>query len=217
VHVLFHTPWHLSKGKIESHLAKTLSRWPKRDKKIFCYTIITEDETWCSAYDSETKRQSSEWAGETSLRPKKLKFQRSHIKTILIIFFDSQGVVRKEFVPEGQTVNAEFYKGVMDRHLKRIHRVGPCAFCSRDFFLLHDNVPAHKAASVCQILTQKCHNPLSPPGLSRFISARLFSLSQVESEVKRTPLCVCCWDPRSRSWWIKEGPKRGIFAGFQKL
>jgi len=25
---LIHTPWHLSKGKIESHLAKTLSRWP---------------------------------------------------------------------------------------------------------------------------------------------------------------------------------------------
>ena len=24
---LFHTPWHLSKGKIESHLAKTLSWW----------------------------------------------------------------------------------------------------------------------------------------------------------------------------------------------
>ena len=23
-----HTPWHLSKGKIKSHLAKTLSRWP---------------------------------------------------------------------------------------------------------------------------------------------------------------------------------------------
>jgi hypothetical protein len=27
-------------------------------------------------------------------------------------------------------------------------------FCSRDF-LLHDNAPAHKAASVCQFLTSK--------------------------------------------------------------
>ena len=32
VHVLFHTPWHLSKGKIESHLAKTLSRWSMQTK-----------------------------------------------------------------------------------------------------------------------------------------------------------------------------------------
>ena len=29
-------------------------------------------------------------------------------------FFNSQGVVDKEFIPEGKTVNAEFYKGVMD-------------------------------------------------------------------------------------------------------
>jgi hypothetical protein len=65
-------------------------------------------------------RQSSEWVGKTSTRPKKLKFHKSHIKIMLIIFFDSQGVVHKEFVQEGKRVNAEFYKGVMDRLLKRI-------------------------------------------------------------------------------------------------
>jgi hypothetical protein len=74
--------------------------------------------------------------------------------------------VHKKFVPEENTVNAEFYKGVMDRLLKCIHRVHPAAFCSRHFFLLHDNAPAHKAASVCQFLTpQKCYKPLSPPSL----------------------------------------------------
>jgi hypothetical protein len=31
---LFHTPWYLSKGKIELHFAKTLSRWPM-PKKYF--------------------------------------------------------------------------------------------------------------------------------------------------------------------------------------
>jgi hypothetical protein len=75
--------------------------------------------------------------------------------TILIIFFDSQGVVHKEFLPEGKTVSAKFCKGAMDRLLKRIQRVRPSAFCYRYFFLLHDNAPAHKAASVCQFLTQK--------------------------------------------------------------
>jgi len=74
------------------------------------------DETWCSAYNPKTKQQSSDWVGETSPRPKKLKFQRSRIKTMLIIFFDSQGVVHKESVPEGKTVN-EFYKGSTDRLL----------------------------------------------------------------------------------------------------
>jgi len=58
------------------------------------------DETWCFACEPETKWQSSEWVGETSSLPKKLKFQTLCIKTMLIIFFDSQGVVHKEFVPE---------------------------------------------------------------------------------------------------------------------
>jgi hypothetical protein len=33
---------------------------------------------------------------------------------------------------------------------------------------------------------KKCYNPLPPPVLSRFISTRLFSVSQVENEVKWT-------------------------------
>jgi len=74
--------------------------------------------------------------------------------------------VHKEFVPEGKTVNAEFYIGVMDRLLKRIQPVRPAAFCSRDFFLLHDNAPAHKAASVCQFFTPKMLETFTPtPGI----------------------------------------------------
>ena len=44
-------------------------------------------------------------------------------------FIDSQGIVLKEFVPEGKIVNAEFYKGVMDRLVKHIHRVCQAVFC----------------------------------------------------------------------------------------
>ena len=45
--------------------------------KNFLNKIFTGDEIWYFAYDPETKRQSSECAGQTSPRPKKLKFQRS--------------------------------------------------------------------------------------------------------------------------------------------
>jgi hypothetical protein len=107
---------------------------------------------------------------------------------MLLFFFDSQGLVHKEFVSEGKTQNAEFYKGEMDS----LKRVRPAAFCSRDFFLLHHNMPAHKAARVCQYLTQNMLQPFINPVLSRFISARLFSVLQVENEVKRIPLRGCC-------------------------
>jgi len=40
VHVLFHTSLHLSKGKIESQLAKTLSQWPMQT--IFLTKLLWE-------------------------------------------------------------------------------------------------------------------------------------------------------------------------------
>jgi hypothetical protein len=40
--------------------------------KHFFNKIIMGDETWCFAHEPETKRQSSEWVGEKSPRPKKL-------------------------------------------------------------------------------------------------------------------------------------------------
>jgi len=85
-------------------------------------------------------------------------------------FFDSQGVVHKNSLTEGKTVNAEFYKWVMDRLVKRIQRVRPVAFCW-DFFLLRDNALAHKAASVCQFLTPKMLQPfITPLALHRLFS-----------------------------------------------
>jgi len=53
--------------------------------KNFLDKVITDDESWCFAYDPETKRQSSEWVGELSPRPKKLHFQKSKVKTMLIV------------------------------------------------------------------------------------------------------------------------------------
>jgi hypothetical protein len=54
------------------------------------------------------------------------------------------------------------------------------------FFLLHDNAPAHKAASVCQFLTQKMLQPFITPLLSIFtcIFARLFYVPLVESTLR---------------------------------
>ena len=91
---------HLSKRKIESHIAKRYRVGRCRHK--FFNKFVTGDETWCFPYDPETKRQISEWFGETSPRPKKPKFQRSRIKTMLIFFFYFQCLVYKEFIPEGK-------------------------------------------------------------------------------------------------------------------
>ncbi len=94
-----------------------------RHDPVFLTTILTGDDLWCFAYDPTTKRQSVKWMGQGSPRPQKLWWQKSWVKTMLIAFFDSRGMIHTEFVPPGQTVNANFYKRVLDQLLKRIVRV----------------------------------------------------------------------------------------------
>jgi len=85
---------------------------------------------------------------------KKLRFQKSRVKTMLVIFFDWQGVIHKEFVPEGETMKAVYYKVVMERLLNKSRRVRPGMCESGDWFLLHDNAPSHNATIVNQFLAQ---------------------------------------------------------------
>jgi len=180
------------------------------------------DETWCFAHYPETKQQISEWVGETSPQLKKLKFQRSHIKTTLITFFDSQGIVHKEFVPEGKTVNAEFYKGIMDRLLKCIQGVCPAAFCSRDIFLLHDNAPAHKAASICQFLTQKnvttLYHPHPPHTLQIYLSLPdYFLFSKLKMNLKGLHFADGAEIQEAITDELKKVQKEEFLAAFRKL
>jgi len=129
--------------------------------------VITGDESWCYGYDPETKQASSQWKTASSPRPKKARQVRSNVKTMLICFFDVRGIVHKEFVPPGQTVNQEFYLGVLRRLRENVRRKRPDLWRSGDWFLHHDNAPAHTALSVRQFLTSQGmtlipHPPYSP-------------------------------------------------------
>jgi len=161
----------------------------------FFKKIVTGNETWCFAYDPTTKRQSASWLGETSPRPKKSEISEVSCEEHVGELFDWQGVIHKEFVPEGETINAVYYKGVMERLLNRIRRVrrGICEY--GDCFLLHDNAPSHNATIVKQFLPQRKvtaldHPPYSPdlatydyflfPKVKSHLKGRLFdSISDV--------------------------------------
>jgi len=86
----------------------------------------------------------------------------------LICFYDSKGIVHKEFVPPGQNVNAVFYLGVrLKRLVRRIRRVWPEYREDGSWRLLHDNAPSHRSTLVSDYLTKNHiltinHSPYSP-------------------------------------------------------
>jgi [histone H3]-lysine36 N-dimethyltransferase SETMAR len=138
-----------------------------RNDVNFLKSIVTGDETWCFQYDPKTKRQSAEWKTKNSPQAKKLRKVPSKIKTMLITFFDSKGIIHKEFVPPGQTITGEYYLNVLMRLMARIHRIRPDYRDGNSWSLLHDNAPSHKSIIVCRYLAKHnvCvlnHPPYSP-------------------------------------------------------
>jgi len=89
-------------------------------------------------------------------------------KIMLISFFDGNGIVHKEFVPPGRNVNQKRYLQVLKRLCDSVwKKKRPEIWSSGDWFLHHDNAPAHTALTVQQFLskinmTVIPHPPYSP-------------------------------------------------------
>jgi hypothetical protein len=91
-------------------------------------------------------------------------------------------------------------------------------FCSRDFFLLHDDAPVHKAVSVGQFLTpQKCYNRLSPPVRSRVISSIPFSVPKLKMTFKGLHCADVAELEKALTDELKKVQKEEFSADFQKL
>jgi hypothetical protein len=125
--------------------------------------VITGNESWCYTYDPEKKQKSSEWKSLNSPRPIKARRVKSNVKAMLISFFDANGIVHSEFVPDGQTVNHAFYLQVLKRLCDMVRRKCPELWQRGEWWLHQDNALAHKALSVKQFLTKNCMiHPYSP-------------------------------------------------------
>jgi len=113
--------------------------------------------------------------------------------------------VHKEFAPEENTV-------------KRIHRVRPPAFCSRDLFLLHDNPPAQKCCKCLSISDpKKCYNPLSPPYPPDVTPPDYFLFPKLKMKVKGLHFADVAEIQEAVTDELKKVQKEEFSAAFQKL
>jgi len=143
-----------------------------RDDPNFIFNIITGDEAWVYCCESETLQQLSQWKQSNSPRPKKARQVCSSVK-----FSDIQGTVHKEFLPPGQTVNGKFYCEVLKRLREGIRRRRPDKWKNNDWFLHHDNAPAHTSLVVRQFPDFQKRYRDSPPPYSPDLAPATFSYS----------------------------------------
>ncbi|KAJ4450865.1 hypothetical protein ANN_02297 [Periplaneta americana] len=123
--------------------ALTFLQWYHDDGDEFLDRIVTGYETWISHFTLETKQQSMHWRHSGSPVRTKFKQMLSVRKVMCTVFWDRKGILLIDFLPRGETVNAD--------------RV----------VLLHDNARPHTARCTAAVLTEFGwelfdHSPYSP-------------------------------------------------------
>jgi hypothetical protein len=91
-------------------------------------------------------------------------------------------------------------------------------FCSRDLFLLHDIASSHKAASVCQFLTQKIVTTLYHPQYSPDLSPpAYFMFPKLKMKLKELQFADVTEIQEAVTDEFKKVQKEEFSAAFQKL
>ncbi len=153
----------------------------------FLNKIITGDESWCFAYNLESKHQSATWVGPRSPKAKKLCFEKSSIKTMLVAFFDSRGLIHKDLSQLCKQLMLNFIKMFWIFSLKELIVFVLILRTSGEWFLQHDNALAHNAASVRQFLAKKIVTVLHhPPYSLQKAQADYFLFPKLKLQLKRS-------------------------------
>ena len=128
--------------------------------------LLTCNESWIYCYDSETKRQSSQWKYAGSPGSKKARQSKSTHKLLMITFFDSTSRIYMHWVPTRQTVNKKYYVEVLREFRKRFCRKRPALFKSAQWHFQRDNAPVHNSILVTDYSTKMGINTVPHPPYS---------------------------------------------------
>ena len=169
--------------------------------------VATGDECWISFFTARDKQSNMVWLSEDAPRPQILKEGFRSRKRLFTIFFNSQGPICVDIMPQDSTITAQYYTTqVLPQVLKQRQECAPTRAQAR-LLLHHDNAGPHKAKLTTEYLEQQgisllAHPPYSPdlapcdfwlfPKIKAGLPGRQFSRVQdlakaVSSELRSIP------------------------------
>ena len=123
-----------------------------------------------------------------SPRPRKFRVQKSAGKVLASIFWDQDGISLIDYLPKGQTINAEYYLYLVVQ-LKDFLKEKRRGQFTKGVLFLHENAPPHRALATQKKLAylglqcldyRPCSPDLAPsdyhlfPGLKKQLKGRHF-------------------------------------------
>ena len=112
-----------------------------RSKDGFLLRLLTVDVTWVHYYEAENK-ESRQWVGLGSPRPKKFKTQPSAGKVMATVLWGAKGVVMLDFLPKRSTITGVYYANLLDQ-LRTAIREKRRGKLSKGVLLQQDNARVH--------------------------------------------------------------------------
>ena len=136
----------------------------QHDPNNFLSRLVTMGETWFCHYDPETKQQSMGWRHRVSPRPQNFWMLKSAGKFLASIFWDQDGILLIDYLPKGQTINAEYYLSLLVQLKDKMPRVGKV---NKGVMFLQNNAPVDQALVTQKKLAYLCfqcldHAPYYP-------------------------------------------------------
>ena len=110
--------------------------------------MFHSENKWCLGFHSEIKvdeKNQYSWRHSRSPgpAPKKFRVQKSAGKVFASVFCDQDGILLINYLPKGQSINAEYYSSLLVQ-FKVILKEKRRRKVTKGVLFLHDNAPAHR-------------------------------------------------------------------------
>ena len=139
----------------------------------------------CTGTMSKLKSNNQSGCQKRRRDQKKARQVRSHVKVLLAVFFDSEGVVHYEFLSQGRTVSKEYCQEVMQRLREAVRKKRPDAWRENRWMPQHDNTPSHSSFFVREFLAKHATTVLpQPPYYPDLAPADFFLFPKLKSMLR---------------------------------
>ena len=129
---------------------------------------------------------------------------------MLICFFDQEGIVHREFVPPGMTVNADFYCDVLRRLRENVRHKRPQKCRNQNLIIHHDNAPAHMSFKGLPFLAKTNMTVIPHPPYSPDLAPCDFTLSQADTSDEGSNIRYHWKDSRGIAAGTWHSSKKGL-------
>jgi len=139
-----------------------------------------------------------EWWHSGSPRPKKIRVKKSAEKVLALIFWDQDGILLIDYLPKGETINAESYYSSLLVQLKDILKEKRLGKVTKGILFMHENAPAHRTLATQKKLAYLGFRCLDHPPYSLDLApSDCHLLRGLKKTIGRSPFLVrrgghCC-------------------------